>query len=106
MPVDPSYVVPPLRRGMDHDYYNYQPLDARRPVLRWPGGARVALCVIVTLEHIDWRKPPDSYQSPTLSGGYGNHPFPDITCCAHREDGHRLGLSPVPDELARHGTAA
>jgi peptidoglycan/xylan/chitin deacetylase (PgdA/CDA1 family) len=106
MPVEPSYVVPELRPGMDHDYYDYRPLDARRPVLRWPQGARVALCVIVTLEHIDWRKPPESYQSPTLSGGYGNHPFPDITRWSHREYGHRVGVFRVLDALERHGIPA
>src|SRR5438034_398481 len=106
MPVDRTYVVPTLRRGMDHDYYDYQPLDARRPVLRWPGGARLALCVLVTLEHVEWRKPPDSYQSPTLSGGYGNAPFPDITRWSHREYGHRVGIFRVLDALERHGIAA
>ena len=39
--------------GMDQDFYPWSPIVAR-PVLRWPEGARVALAVIVNLEHWDW----------------------------------------------------
>ena len=103
MAVDRGYVVPQMRRGMDHPHHDYQPFDDRRPTLRWPNGARLALCVIVNLEHVEWRQPEGSYQSPTLSGGYGNRPFPDITRWSHREYGHRVGIFRVLDVLSKHG---
>src|SRR5215470_14011839 len=42
--------------GMDQDFYQWSPIVAR-PVLRWPNNARVALAVIVNLEHWDWAVP-------------------------------------------------
>jgi peptidoglycan/xylan/chitin deacetylase (PgdA/CDA1 family) len=103
MPVDRAYVLPELRAGMDHEHYDWSPLNASRPVLRWPHGARVALCVIVTLEHLEWRRPADSYQPPNLAGGYGPSPFPDVTAWSHREYGHRVGIFRVLAALERHG---
>jgi len=38
------------RRGMDHDLYPFAPLP-ERPAFAWPGGARVALWVLLFLEH-------------------------------------------------------
>jgi hypothetical protein len=42
--------------GMHQDFYPWSPIVAR-PVLRWPDNARVALAVIVNLEHSDWEVP-------------------------------------------------
>jgi len=39
--------------GMDQQFYPWSPI-VTRPVLRWPDNARVALAVIVNLEHWDW----------------------------------------------------
>lgn len=96
MPVDLHY-------GMDHAHYDWSPLNAQRSVLQWPEGARVALCVLVTLEHMEWRVPEGHFQSPTLSGGYGPGPFPDVTRWSHREYGHRVGIFRLMDLLAKHG---
>jgi peptidoglycan/xylan/chitin deacetylase (PgdA/CDA1 family) len=63
----------------------------------------VALCVIVTLEHLEWSRSPGSFQLPTRAGGYGPGPFPDVTAWSHREYGHRVGIFRVLDVLARHG---
>ena len=60
-------------------------------------------CVIVTLEHLEWSRPPGNFQLPTLAGGYGPGPFPDVTAWSHREYGHRVGIFRVLDVLARHG---
>ena len=49
MPAKRSY-------GMDQDFYAWSPI-VTRPVLRWPDNARVALAVIVNLEHWDWEVP-------------------------------------------------
>ena len=53
------------RQGMDHEHYEWSPI-VTRPALRWPGGARVALGVIVALEHVEWAPPRGSVQAPNL----------------------------------------
>ena len=103
MTADRTYAFPEFRVGMDHDHFDWSPLNATRPRLRWPNNARVALCVIVTLEHAEWKRPPGSFQVANLAGGYGWGPFPDVTAWSHREYGHRVGVFRVLDVLKRHG---
>jgi allantoinase len=103
MPAEHRYVFPELHPGMDHEHYAWSPLHANRGALGWPGGARVAVCVIVNLGHVEWRHPPGSYQPPNLAGGYGPGPFPDVTAWSHREYGHRVGIFRVLDVLDKHG---
>lgn len=92
-----------LHYGMDHQHYPWSPLNQQREYFRWPYHARVAVCVIVTLEHMEWAPPPGSYQNPALSGGYGPSPFPDVTRWSHREYGHRVGIFRLLDLLSKHG---
>ena len=106
MPVDRNHVLPELSRGMDHAHYAWAPLNEARPRLAWPDGARVAVAVIVSLEHMEWSRPPGHYQVPNLAGGYGPGPFPDVTAWSHREYGHRVGIFRVLDVLKRHGIPA
>ena len=47
------------RPGMDHSHYAWSPISARGR-LRWPQDARVALCVIVVLEHLEYQPPQGS----------------------------------------------
>ncbi len=103
MSPDRGYIVPELGAGPDHGHYDYRPLNARSAGLRWPEEAPVALCVIVTLEHLEWRRSEGAYISPTLSGGYGNRPHPDVTRWSHREYGHRVGVFRILEVLQRHG---
>jgi allantoinase len=103
MTVEQRYVFPEPHSGMDHDHYDWSPLNADRPALGWPGDARVALCVIVNLGHVAWRHPDGSYQPPNLAGGYGPGPFPDVTAWSHREYGHRVGVFRVMDVLDKYG---
>ena len=103
MPADRNYAFPEPRRGMDHGHYDWSPLNATRAAIEWPGKARVALCVIVALEHMEWSRPPASYQAPNLAGGYGQGPFPDVTAWSHREYGHRVGIFRVLDVLEKRG---
>lgn len=103
MAADRDYAFPELRPGMDHDHYDWSPLNATRRKLVWPDKARVALCVIVVLEHAEWKTPPDSFQVANLAGGYGWGPFPDYTAWSHREYGNRVGVFRVLDALQRHG---
>jgi peptidoglycan/xylan/chitin deacetylase (PgdA/CDA1 family) len=95
-----------LHFGMDHEHYDWSPFNKQRPVLRWPQNARVALCVIVNLEHMEWQPPQGAFQNPALSGGYGPSPFPDVTRWSHREYGHRVGVFRLLDSLERHGLKA
>ena len=103
MPADRTYAFPEFREGMDHDHYDWSPLNATRAKLEWPDKARVALCAIVVLEHAEWKQPPDSFQVANLAGGYGWGPFPDVTAWSHREYGNRVGVFRVLDVLEKHG---
>lgn len=88
------------RYGMDHDHYEWSPFTKRDP-LQWPGNAQIALCVIVTLEHMEWSPPQGSYHRSDLAGGFGYRPFPDYTRFSHREYGHRVGIFRVLDVLEK-----
>ena len=103
MATEPGYVRPHLYRGMDHEHYDYRPLNGSRPQLRWPDDCRVALCVVVSLDVMEWVTPADGYQLPTLAGGYGPSPFPDVTRWSHREYGHRVGVFRLLDALEKQG---
>jgi len=95
--------------GMDQDFYRWSPIVAR-PVLRWPEGARVALAVIVNLEHWDWDVPagvPPLAVSP-LGGPEGmwtgNQPqFPDIGGYGNHEYGNRVGIFRILAVLDKYG---
>ena len=77
--------MPAQRRfGMDHPHYDWSPLTTRG-VLRWPDNARVALCAIINLEHMEWSPPPGSFQPANLSGGSAARPVPDYARLSHRE---------------------
>ena len=95
--------MPAERRfGMDHEHYDWSPLSTRG-ILRWPDNARLALSVVVTLEHMEWLPPEGSFQSANLAGGSAARPFPDYARISHREYGHRVGIYRVLDVLERHG---
>ena len=95
--------MPAQRRfGMDHEHYDWSPLSTRG-ILRWPDNARIALSVVVTLEHMEWVAPEGSFQAANLAGGSAARPFPDYARISHREYGHRVGIYRVLDVLERHG---
>ena len=95
--------MPAQRRyGMDHPHYDWSPITTRG-ILRWPQDARVALCAIVTLEHMEWLPPEGSFQPANLAGGSAARPFPDYARLSHREYGHRVGIFRVLDVLEKHG---
>ena len=94
--------MPAERRfGMDHQHYEWSPIG-KRGILRWPENARVALCVIVNLEHWEWSAPEGGYTTNN-SGGLGPRPYPDYLRSSHREYGHRVGIFRVLDVLGKHG---
>ncbi len=86
------------RYGMDHQHYDWSPVVSRE-ALRWPQGARVALCVIVNLEHLEWSPVKGSFQTATLY----DRPMPDYRNYSHRDYGHRVGIFRVLDTLEKHG---
>src|SRR5215470_14504161 len=100
----------PARRahGMDQNIYPWSPIVARR-ALKWPGNARVALAVIVNLEHWDWEVPPRTPLPVSPMGGSeglwtGNQPaFPDIGGYGNHEYGNRVGIFRILAVLDKYG---
>ena len=91
--------------GMDHSLYDWSALPGRPP-LRWPDGARVALCVVVNLEHYELEPPEGAFMPATLPGGVGRMPFPDLCNFSHREYGNRVGVFRVMRVLDKYGIRA
>lgn len=91
--------------GMDHPHHGWSPI-INRPTLRWPQDARVALCVVLVLEHMEWQAPAGSFQAANLSGGSAPRAFPDYARLSHREYGHRVGIFRLLDVLEKHGVPA
>src|SRR2546421_5520483 len=93
--------------GMDQDVYPWSPIITR-PVLRWPDNARVALAVIVNLEHWDWEVPPDTPLAVSPLGGpeglwSGNQPaFPDIGGLRKHEYCNTGGILLLPSLLDKN----
>jgi allantoinase len=95
--------MPAARRfGMDHDHYAWSPMSTRG-VLRWPEQARVALCVLITLEHTEWRPPEGSFQAVPGAAGMIPRPYPDYARLTHQEYGHRVGIFRVLEVLQKYG---
>jgi allantoinase len=88
--------------GMDQDYYPWSPINAR-PVLTWPGNARVALAVIVNLEHWEWEMPAGYPERPRSGLWFGGGRFPDIGGYGNHEYGNRVGVFRVFDVLEKYG---
>ncbi len=91
--------------GMDHQHYDWSPLSTRE-ILRWPNQARLALCVVINLEHMEWQPPAGSFQAANLAGGSVARAFPDYARISHREYGHRVGIFRVQDVLDKYGITA
>ena len=86
--------------GMDHPHHDWSPITTR-PALRWPNDARVALCVILVLEHMEWQPPAGAFQVANLAGGSAPRAFPDYARLSHREYGHRVGIFRLLDVLEK-----
>ena len=74
-----------------HDWFPTEPISARKPVA-WPGGARVAMGFVVSVEHYEMFQPPGAVIPVTLPGGFGRGPYPDFRSYSHREYGNRVGI--------------
>ncbi|HEY7710245.1 MAG TPA: polysaccharide deacetylase family protein, partial [Candidatus Entotheonella sp.] len=89
------------RYGMDHEHYDWSPLSTRVR-LQWPEQARLALCVLISLDHMEWEPPQGSFQSPSLAGGLGPRGYPDYPRLTHRDYGHRVGIFRVFEVLEKY----
>jgi peptidoglycan/xylan/chitin deacetylase (PgdA/CDA1 family) len=93
---------------MGPDRFDYSPI-IDRPVIKWPSGARVALCAIVNLEHWDWELPADAPVPVSPLGGRasgfggGGGRFPDIAGYSQQEYGNRVGVFRVLQVLDKYG---
>jgi peptidoglycan/xylan/chitin deacetylase (PgdA/CDA1 family) len=94
----------PLAGVMDNPYYDWSPIVGR-PRLTWPGGARIALGVILTLESMSWYPAEGVVLPPAVArirpGAYPG--TPDIHTISQWEYGNRVGAFRVLDVLQRHG---
>lgn len=87
MALPEDYLKYPMRRyGMDHDRYDWSMLPNRKPVT-WPGGARVALWIVPTLEFFPLDQPAKPFKAP---GGMVT-PYPDLRHYTLRDYGNRVG---------------
>jgi len=92
------------RPGMDNPYYTYSALPDRPP-LKLPGGARVAMWVLLNLEYWEIVPPEDALKDPRTQGELGAF-FPDYRNHSQREHGMRIGIFRVLELLDRYGLKA
>jgi allantoinase len=76
--------------GMDHGVYPYSPID-RRPPFHLPGGARVAVFVLLHLEYRELAPPAGAYRDPRFRGEFGDF-APEYRTWTYREYGDRIGV--------------
>ncbi len=86
--------------GYDHGWYTWSPLT-HRPRSGWPGGALVAVSVVLDLGAVEWESHGHGPVPP--SGGRGLGAYPDIPRMSHREFGHRVGVFRLLDILTARG---
>jgi hypothetical protein len=83
------------QEGMDQPHYRFSALPTR-PRLAWPGGAPVALAVMILVEHVEL-DPPTGWPQIALPGVDARSPMGKVSL---REYGHRVGIYRLLDELA------
>lgn len=86
------------RYGMDHEHYEWSPIPDRR-TLSWPDNNRVAFCVIINLEHLEWMSEEPYFHVATLH----DRPFPDYRNYSQRQYGHRVGIFRLLGVLEKYG---
>lgn len=78
---------------MDHPHYRYQP-SPERPVVAWPGGAPLAVFVLLHLEYWEIDAPPGDLSDPRFQPGFGSF-HPDYRTWSLREYGARVGMERI-----------
>lgn len=95
---------PSRRRGLDHDWFDFEPTVQRRRI-SWPGGKRIALWITVPLELF----PLDAPALPFRPLGSMTLGYPDFWNRSSRDYGLRLGIyriMRVLDDFGLRATAA
>lgn len=102
MSLDPAYLgYPHRRRGMDHDLYPWSNIFERPPI-RWPGGARVAVVIVISCEFFPLTPSDVPFRAP----GHMQTAFPDYRHFTARDYGSRLGVPRLLEALALVGAHA
>jgi hypothetical protein len=68
---------------MDNPWYDYSPFP-KRPKLAWPKNARVAFCVVLTLEYYELEPAEDAVKDSRFVGEFGNY-RPDYRTWTQRD---------------------
>jgi len=89
----------------EHGYYPRTPI-AERAALTWPGGARTAFAIVVSVEHYEMQPPANAFMPPNVPGGFGRGPYPDYRVYSARAYGNRVGIYRVFEALERSGLRA
>ena len=84
-------------RGPDHAIHPYSPQPAR-PDFRWPGGARVAVYLLLHIEHTEIEPPADTHRDPRFRGAFFTG-TPDWHGWSYRDYGNRIGAWRILDLL-------
>ncbi|PEQ11375.1 polysaccharide deacetylase [Novosphingobium sp. PC22D] len=102
MSLDPQYLEYPMRRkGMDHDLYEWSAIHERAP-LALPGGAKMAVALLVSLEWF----PIVPGEAPFKAPGHMLTAYPDFRHYTAREYGTRVGFYRLLDAFGKAGAKA
>lgn len=97
-----DYLRYPQRHlGLDHGWFAYQPVRARRK-LAWPNGARIALWITVPVEFFPLNAP----AQPFRPVGAIDRAYPDFWTYSNRDYGNRVGIFRIMRLLDRLGLKA
>jgi allantoinase len=94
-----------FKYGMDQEYWDWSPL-VKRPVLQWPNGAKLAVCLLVELGHYEWKPPDGAFDPPTHTPPHSMNPYPDYVTVTFHEYGHRIGIFRVMEVFDRYNVKA
>ena len=83
------------------EWFDATPITAR-PKVAWPGGARLAVGIVVSIEQYEMTQAPGAFLPVTLPGGMGRGPYPDFRSYSLREYGNRIGVFRVMETLDKH----
>ncbi|MGG5886132.1 polysaccharide deacetylase family protein [Falsiroseomonas sp. HC035] len=83
--------------GPDHALHAFSPQPAR-PEFRWPGGQKLAVYLLLHLEHTEIAPPEDSHRDPRFRGAFFSG-SPDWTGYTQRDYGNRIGAWRILDLL-------
>lgn len=102
MTLDPGYLEYPRRQhGYDHELYDWSALHERKPV-HWPGGAKVAAWLCVSVEWFPILPTDTPFRAP----GHMQTAYPDYRHYTARDYGNRVGVWRFLEAFAARGIQA